>query len=98
MEPTVTVQLARIQTDPNASASPIATAFFSKTTTIDGQTFEAPWTSVSWPLAETGKSVIVDGITLTYAQVSQAVVAVAYAEKALADAPPPVDPPADPVA
>lgn len=82
------IYLARIQTDPNAGAAPTATAFFGRVTTIDGVRYEAPWVSYSWPLAEAGKSVTVGGLTLSYAQVSQFVVAVAYQEKALAEAPP----------
>lgn len=75
--------LFRIQTDPNASASPVATAFFQTKTTVDGSEFISPqMQAVSWPLNEAGKSVTVAGKTLTYAEVSAAVVAIAYAEKA----------------
>ena len=96
--PTVNVALARIQTDPNSGSDPIATAFFSKTTSIDGQNFEAPWTSVSWRLGDADKSITLGEKTLTYAEVSSFVVAIAYAEKAALDAPvaPPVEPPAEP--
>jgi len=78
MEPIVETSLARIQTDP---ASGVASAFFEEKTTINGQTFVSPWTSASWQLADQSKSVTIDGIALTYAQVSAAVVAIAYAEK-----------------
>lgn len=74
--------LFRIQTDPNASANPIATAFFQTKTTVGGVEFVSPqMQTVSWPLNEEGKSVTVGGKTLTYAEVSAAVVAIAYAEK-----------------
>ena len=72
--------LARIQTDPN-SANPVATAFFGQKTTINGIDYEAPWSSVSWPLASQS-TITVNGVTLTYAEVSQFVVAIAYQEKA----------------
>jgi hypothetical protein len=82
--PVVTTYLARIQTDPSQPNAQ-ATAFFATTTTIAGQTFDAPWQSVSWKLADTEKSVTVevDGqpLKLTYAQVSAFVVAIAYQEK-----------------
>lgn len=84
MEPQIETTLARIQTDP---ASGVASAFFEEKTTINGQTFVSPWTSVGWSLADESKSVTVDGIALTYAQVSAAVVAIAYAEKAAIVAP-----------
>ena len=79
-EPTVTTTLQRIQTDPQGE-SPVATAFFEKKTIIDGQTYVAPWTSVNWPL-NSDKTVAVNGITLTYAEVSAFVVAIATQEKA----------------
>lgn len=91
MEPVITTSLARIQTDPQA-VNPVATAFFSKTIETDGAKFEAPWASVSWPLAS-DKTVVVGENTYTYAEVSAAVVAIAYQEKALADAPPPAPEP-----
>ena len=74
--------LFRIQTDPNASASPTATAFFQTKTTVGGVDFISPqMQAVTWPLNESGKTVAVNGKTLTYAEVSAAVVAIAYAEK-----------------
>jgi len=79
-EPTVTTTLQRIQTDPQGE-SPVATAFFEKKTIIDGQTYVAPWTSVNWPL-NSDKTVAVNGITLTYAEVSAFVAAIATQEKA----------------
>lgn len=79
-ESTVTTTLQRIQTDPQGE-SPIATAYFEQKTVIGEQTFVAPWTSVNWPL-NSNKTVTVNGITLTYAQVSAFVVAIATQEKA----------------
>ena len=74
--------LFRIQTDPNASADPVATAFFQSKTTVGGVEFVAPqMQAVSWPLNEAVKTVTVGGKVLTYAEVSAAVVAIAYAEK-----------------
>jgi len=78
--PIVTTTLQRIQTDPQGDA-PVATAYFEQKTTIDDQVFVAPWTSVSWPLLSDDK-VTVGGDTLTYAQVSAFVTAIAYQEKA----------------
>lgn len=86
--PTVEPYLARIQTDPNATPA-TATAFFGETTTINGVKFEAPWKSVSWALADETKTVTVGGTTMTYAQVSAFVVAIAYQEKTDQSAPPP---------
>jgi len=79
MEPQIETTLARIQTDP---ASGVAQAFFEQKTTVGDQVFLSPWTSVSWSLADQDNSVTVDGIKLTYAQVSQAVVAIAYQVRA----------------
>lgn len=92
-EPTVEVSLARIQTDPNASADPVATAYFSKATTIDGQTFQAPWAPVSWSLQST-KTVVVDGVEYPYYLGSQIITAIAYQEYAEMTAPAPVEEPA----
>ena len=80
--PTTTTEtfLARIQTDPTGD-NPTATAFFGSATTIDGVVYQAPWSSVNWPL-DSQSTVTVDGITLTYAQVSALVTAIAYQEKA----------------
>lgn len=78
--PVVTTYLARVQTDPSTPNAQ-ATAFFATTTEIAGQKFDAPWQSVTWKLADTEKSVTVEGVTMTYAQVSAFVVAIAYAEK-----------------
>lgn len=77
--------LSRIQTDPTTGT---ATAFFESRTVADGIVFVSPWTNVSWPIAVEDQTVEVDGITLTYYQVSQAVTAIAYQAKALADATP----------
>lgn len=79
---TVTTKLARIQTDPNSSDDPLATAYFSQTTTVGEQTFEARWVSVSWKLKDTTKSVTVNGKTMLYAEVSQFVTAIADQEYA----------------
>jgi hypothetical protein len=83
-DPIITTTLQRIQTDPQGEA-PIATAFFEKKTTIDGQTYVAPWTQVTWPLLS-DKTVTVGDLTLTYAQVSAAVTAIAYQENGSANA------------
>lgn len=84
MDPLVETSLARIQTDP---ASGVAQAFFEQKTTVGDQVFLSPWTSVNWSLADADKFVEVDGLKLTYAQVSQAVVAIAYEERAVAQEP-----------
>ena len=83
-DPIITTTLQRIQTDPQGDA-PIATAFFEKKTIIDGQTYVAPWTQVTWPLLS-DKTVTVGELTLTYAQVSAAVTAIAYQENGSANA------------
>jgi hypothetical protein len=77
-DPIVTTTLQRIQTDPQGD-NPIATAFFEKTTVIDEQKYVSPWTQVTWPLLS-DKTVTVGKLTLTYAQVSAAVTAIAYQE------------------
>lgn len=77
--PTISTSLARIQTDPNSSSDPIATAFFEKTTTVDGQAFVVPWTPVSWPL-QSPKTVVVDGVEYPYYLGSQIITAIAYQE------------------
>jgi hypothetical protein len=77
-DPIITTTLQRIQTDPQGEA-PIATAYFGKKTIIDGQTYVAPWTQVTWPLLS-DKTVTVGDLTLTYAQVSAFVTAIAYQE------------------
>lgn len=79
-DPIITTTLQRIQTDPHGE-SPIATAYFEQRTVIGEQTFVAPWTQVTWPL-NSDKTVAVNGITLTYAEVSAFVVAIATQEKA----------------
>ena len=73
---TPTISLARIQTDP---ATGFATAFFETTYADDTGTVVArsPWVPVQWSLTATDKTVTVDGITLTDAQISAAVVAIA---------------------
>ena len=83
-DPIITTTLQRIQTDPQGEA-PIATAYFEKKTIIDGQTYVAPWTQVTWPL-KSDKTVTVGDLTLTYAQVSAAVTAIAYQENGAATA------------
>ena len=83
-DPIITTTLQRIQTDPQGEA-PIATAYFEKKTIIDGQTYVAPWTQVTWPL-KSDKTVTVGDLTLTYAQVSAAVTAIAYQENGSASA------------
>lgn len=93
MESQVETSLARIQTDP---ASGVALAFFEQKTTVGDQVFLSPWTTVSWSLTDQANSVTVDGISLTYAQVSQAVVAIAYQVRAtpvVVEQPAPVEPP-----
>jgi hypothetical protein len=82
--PTTNTFLARIQTDPRGDNS-VAEAFFGRETTIDNLTFQAPWTSVSWPLNST-KIITVDGTALSYAQVTEFLKAIAFQEKAEADA------------
>lgn len=80
-------RLYRIQTDPNAGAAPFATAFFQTATTVDGREFAMPdMKQVSWPLRNEEKTTTIGGVTLTDAQVSAFVVAIAYREKAAADA------------
>lgn len=92
MDPTVETFLARIQTDPSSGR---VLAFFGEKTTVNEQVFLSPWTSVGWSLTDSDKFVEVDGIKLSYAQVSQAVVAIAYAERAASLVPPaPVEEPA----
>jgi len=78
--PIITTTLQRIQTDPQGEA-PIATAYFEKKTIIDGQTYVAPWTQVTWPL-RSDKTITIGELTLTYAEVSAFVVAIAEQEKA----------------
>lgn len=69
--------LYRIQTDPNASANPTATAFFGERVTVDDQVFDKPIASqVSWELGSTD-TVTVGDRTLTYAEVSAFLVAIA---------------------
>ena len=77
-DPIITTTLQRVQTDPQGEA-PIATAYFEKKTIIDGQTYVAPWTQVTWPLLS-DKTVTVGELTLTYAQVSAFVTAIAHQE------------------
>jgi hypothetical protein len=79
-DPIITTTLQRIQTDPQGE-SPVATAFFEKKTTIDGQVFVSPWTQVTWPLLS-DKTVTVGGKTYSYAEVSAAVTAIAHQELA----------------
>ncbi len=79
-DPIIITTLQRIQTDPQGEA-PIATAFFEKKTIIDGQTYVAPWTQVTWPL-RSDKTITIGELTLTYAEVSAFVVAIAEQEKA----------------
>jgi hypothetical protein len=79
-DPIITTTLQRIQTDPQGE-SPVATAFFEKKTTIDGQVFVSPWTTVTWPLLS-DKTVTVGGKTYSYAEVSAAVTAIAHQELA----------------
>jgi len=74
----VTTALARIQTDPQGEA-PVATAYFSKSTDVDGVVYQAPWDQVSWPL-QSDKTVTVDGIEYPYYLASKLVTAIAYQE------------------
>ena len=84
--PTIEQYLFRIQCDPNASNDPTSTAFFGEKTTVGDKVFKDDLaSSVSWRLlADT--EVTVGELTLTYAQVSAFVTAIAYQEKAAADA------------
>jgi hypothetical protein len=94
---TVTTALARIQTDPQGD-SPVATAYFSKETNVDGIIFQAPWESVNWPL-QSAKEVVVNGVSYSYSLGSQIITAIAYQEYAELSAPPaPVVTEPDPVA
>ena len=77
---TVTTRLVRIQTDPT-SADATATAYFERTTIVGEQTFVAPWVPVSWPI-NSQKTVTSAGKTLTYAEVSAFIVAIADQEYA----------------
>jgi hypothetical protein len=80
--PEIESYLYRIQTDPSASADPVATAFFGERATVEGQVFDRPIASqVSWPLGS-GDTVTVGELTLTYAQVSAFVVAIAHQVRA----------------
>ena len=86
-EPTVETYLFRIQTDPNASASPVSTAYFGEATTVNGIVFRNDLAqTVTWPL-QSDQTVTVSGTTLTYTQVSAFVTAIAYQEKAAQAAP-----------
>lgn len=76
-DPVVTTKLVRIQCDP---ASNTSTGFFEQKTVIDNQTYTAPWTSVNWAIDST-RTVVVDGKTYTYAEVSAAVFAIAEQER-----------------
>lgn len=91
---TITTKLARIQTDPNASTDPVATAYFSKSTNVDGVVFEAPWTSVSWPL-QSAKTVTLNGVEYPYYLASQLVTAIADQEYAEQNAPAPAPEPTE---
>ncbi len=74
--------IARIQTDPPIGT---ATAFFENAVVVDGVKYPAQnWQQVTWSLTGT-ETVTVDGITLTDAQVSRAVTAIAYRVKEAAD-------------
>lgn len=88
-DPIVVTTLQRIQTDPQGEA-PFATAYFEQKTVIDGQTYVAPWTQVTWPL-RSDKTVTIGELTLTYAQVSAFVTAIAHQEYN-SPAPAPVEP------
>lgn len=83
---TVTTKLARIQTEPNASDNPTATAYFSKATEVDGVVFNAPWESINWEL-KSSKTVMLDGVEYPYYLVSQLVTAIADQEYASQQAP-----------
>lgn len=86
--PVVTDALKRIQCDP---ASTQATAFFEKTTTVEGQQFVQPWEPVSWSVGSTRTITYSYGgqsYTAPYAQVMAAVVAIANQERT--DPTPPV--------
>lgn len=91
MEPIVDTSLVRIQTDPQG-ANAVASAFFRNAVTVDGVTYESPWTQVSWPILSE-ETVTLGDLTLSYAQVSAFVTAVAYQVRANANAPAPVTEP-----
>lgn len=79
--PVVTDTLVRIQCDP---ASTVATAFFQKTTVVEGQSFTTPLEPVNWevgsqrPITYTYNG---QSYTVPYAQVMAAVVAIANQER-----------------
>ena len=79
MSQTVDTSLARVQSDP-VGENPVAVAYFKQDTVIDGVVFSAPWTSASWPILS-DKTITVGDITLSYAQVSALLTAIAYQEK-----------------
>lgn len=79
-----TEQLVRIQSE---VATGDVIAFFEKSVVIEGVTYAQPWQSVSWNNSD--KTVTVNGVTMTYAEVMQFVVAIAnqeWAERKAAEA------------
>lgn len=82
---TPTETLMRIQAETTTGD---VTAFFEKGVTIDGKYYGQPWQSVGWN--NSTKTVTVGGVTMTYGQVMQFVVAIAdqeWAEKKAAEQP-----------
>lgn len=79
--PVVTDALVRIQTNDGLGS---ATAFFEKTTVVEGQTFVQPWEAVSWSTTSTRTITYTFGgqsYTQSYAQVMAAVTAIANQER-----------------
>jgi hypothetical protein len=71
--------LFRIQTDPNTS--PTATAFFGEKVTVGETTFKNDIArTVNWNLTDQDQSITLGNKTLTYAEVSAFVTAIAYQE------------------
>jgi len=79
-DPIVVTTLQRIQTDPQGKLLS-QLPFLSRRPSFDGQTYVAPWTQVTWPL-RSDKTITIGELTLTYAEVSAFVVAIAEQEKA----------------
>ena len=72
--------LYRIQTDPNASENPTATAFFQTKTTVEDEVFLGSLKEVTWPLVS-DKTVTVGELTLPYSTVSALVTAIVHQER-----------------
>lgn len=85
-EATITSYLFRIQTDPNASEDPTATAIYGDRVTVNGVEFRNDLAAeVSWRLHDTKEVTFTAGgvtYTLPYYVVSAGVTAIADQEKA----------------